>query len=359
MKAILMAPLPPPVGGIASWADSLLSRTLPDGWSLLSVDEKILGPREVYGEGTRLRFWDEVRRTFGIWHNLWKTLADQEAVVVHANTSATVPGMVRERVSAMLTHLRGRRFLIEYHCTLPNEITSRSKRFMMKRLSHAADGVIVLNQASAEYARAMTKKPIYLIPNFIESEYLSRGRAIAPRVRRALYTGGVAEMKGCLDIIEAAKDFPDVEFVLMGRVAPEVEAAEKPANVTLTGVVERRSVLEALQGADLFLFCSRMSSEGFSVSLTEAMAAGLPSIVTNWAANADMIEDKGGIVIPTRDVEALKAALSRLIGDADLRRSMSAFCINKVRDNYTDTIITHKYVAAYSEAAKSKKSKKK
>ncbi len=350
MKAILMAPLPPPVGGIASWADSLLSREWLDGWSLLSVDEKILGTREVYGEGTRFHFKDEVKRTWGIWRNLWKALSDKEAQVVHANTSATVPGMFRELVSAAITHLRGRKFLIEYHCTLPNEIQSKGKRIFFKLLSNASDGVIVLNQASVEYAQARIKKPIYLIPNFIESEYLSHGRAVSSRITKALYTGGVAEMKGCLDIIEAAKDFPDVEFILMGRVAPEVEMAEKPGNVTLTGVVDRSCVLEALTQADLFLFCSRMSSEGFSVSLTEAMAAGLPCIVTNWAANADMVEEQGGIVIPTSDVDALKSALAELIDNATRRQSMSDFSIQKVAENYTDTIILKKYAAAYSAA---------
>jgi glycosyltransferase involved in cell wall biosynthesis len=352
MKAVLMAPLPPPVGGIASWAESLLSREFPDGWTLLSVDEKILGPREVYGEGTRFRFWDEVKRTLGIWRNLWKVLSDKEASVVHANTSATVPGMFRELVSAGITHLRGRKFLIEYHCTLPNEIRSRGKHIFFKLLSSASDGLIVLNQASVEYAEAHTSTPVYLIPNFIESEYLAEKKIVASRVKTALYTGGVAGMKGCLDIIEVAKSYPDVEFVLMGRVAPDVSAVELPANVTLTGVVDRKQVLQALTKADLFLFCSRMSSEGFSISLTEAMSAGLPCIVTNWAANADMVENQGGIVIPTTDVNSLKNALGELIEDAPRRQAMSDFCIRKVRDNYTDTIILKKYAAAYDAALK-------
>ena len=348
MKAVLMAPLPPPVGGIASWADSLMHRELPDGWSLLSVDEKILGSRQVYGEGTRYRLWDEMKRTFGIWHRLWKTLSDKEAIVVHANTSATVPGMLREWVSATITHLRGRKFLVEYHCTLPSEIQTGGKRWFCKRLSRKADGVIVLNDASLAYAKAITKKPVFLIPNFIESEYISQGRTASPKVKRALYTGGVAEMKGCLDLIEAAKEFPGIEFVLMGRVAPEVAAAEKPSNVTLTGVVERSAVLQALLEADLFLFCSRMSSEGFSVSLTEAMAAGLPAIVTDWAANADMVENKGGIVIPIADPNALKCALAELIDDQERRQAMSDFSIQKVQENYTDRIILKKYTAAYT-----------
>ena len=353
MKAVLMAPLPPPVGGIASWAASLLSREFPDGWSLLSVDEKILGPREVYGEGTRIRIGDEVKRTWGIWSNLWKVLTDKDAMVVHANTSATVPGMFRELVSAGITHLRGRKFIIEYHCTLSNEIRSKGKRIFFKLLSAASDGVIVLNEASVEYAKERTKTPVYLIPNFIESEYLSAGRTVAPLVKKVLYTGGVAEMKGCLDIIEAAKCFPDVEFVLMGRVAPEVEAVDKPANITLTGVVDRSRVLEALNEADLFLFCSRMSSEGFSVSLTEAMSAGLPCIVTDWAANADMVEGKGGIVIPVSDVRALRSALAELIEDETRRQAMSDFCIRKVRENYTDAIILKKYAASYTAAIQS------
>ena len=48
----------------------------------------------------------------------------------------------------------------------------------------------------------------------------------------------------------------------------------------------------------------------FSNSLAEAMASGVPCIVSDWAANKDMIENKGGIVVPIHSpfdaVEALK-----------------------------------------------------
>lgn len=350
MKTVLMAPLPPPIGGIASWANSLLHSKFPDDWELLLVDEKILGTREVYGENIRFHFGYEVKRTFGIWRSLWRTLSDKEALVVHANTSATVTGMFREIVSAGITHLRGRKFLIEYHCTLPNELQTWGKRFFFRLLSWVSDGLIVLNQASADYAAGRTQRTIHLIPNFIESQYVSSQRNIAPKVRTVLYTGGVSKDKGCLDMIEAAKAYPDIEFILMGRVAPEIESAERPSNVTLTGCLEREQVMEALREADLFLFCSRMSSEGFSVSLTEAMAAGLPCIVTDWAANRDMVEGKGGLVIPICDPDALKAALGKLIASPELRKEMSAFNIQKVRENYIDTIILKKYADAYAAA---------
>lgn len=350
MKTVLMAPLPPPVGGIASWANSLLHSELPDGWELLLVDEKILGPREVYGENTRFRFWDEVKRTFGIWRSLWQTLSDRGALVVHANTSATVTGMFREIVSASITHLRGRKFLIEYHCTLPSELQTKGKRIFFRLLSGVSDGLIVLNRASSDYAAHRTKKPIHLIPNFIESKYVSSEKNISPIVRTVLYTGGVSQSKGCIDIIEAAKAYPDIQFILMGRVAPEVESADLPSNVTLTGCVEREQVLAALRNADLFLFCSRMSSEGFSVALTEAMAAGLPCIVTDWAANRDMVEGKGGLVIPIRNTDALKTALGKLVASPALRKEMSEFNIRKVRENYIDRIILKKYADAYAAA---------
>lgn len=83
------------------------------------------------------------------------------------------------------------------------------------------------------------------------------------------------------------------------------------------------------------MFLTYFPGEGFSNALCEAMAAGLPCIVTDWAANADMIENKGGVVIPIKDYKSVTNALDT-ITDPELRRQMSAFNIKKVKDIYVE-----------------------
>ena len=86
--------------------------------------------------------------------------------------------------------------------------------------------------------------------------------------------------------------------------------------------------------------------EGFSNALAEAMAAGLPCIVTDWAANKDMIGDDGGVVVAVKDVEATTEALNAMM-PAEVRLAQSDWNIKKVRAEYIDSIVLDRYVDIY------------
>lgn len=44
-KVVLISSTPPPMGGIAKWTERMLKETLPDGWHIVLVDDKIVGKR--------------------------------------------------------------------------------------------------------------------------------------------------------------------------------------------------------------------------------------------------------------------------------------------------------------------------
>jgi glycosyltransferase involved in cell wall biosynthesis len=73
--------------------------------------------------------------------------------------------------------------------------------------------------------------------------------------------------------------------------------------------------------ADIFLLASHFG-EGTSVALGEAMACGLPVIVTEVGDNGAVARD-AGLVVPPRDAAALAGALAALAGDAALRARAS------------------------------------
>lgn len=92
-----------------------------------------------------------------------------------------------------------------------------------------------------------------------------------------------------------------------------------PADVRFLG--ERHDVQELLAGASVFVLSSR--SEGFPISVLEAMAAGLPVIASDVGGVAEQVEhDVTGLLVPRGDADALAAALQRLIDDPELRRRM-------------------------------------
>jgi glycosyltransferase involved in cell wall biosynthesis len=85
----------------------------------------------------------------------------------------------------------------------------------------------------------------------------------------------------------------------------------------------RADVPDLLARSDVFVLSSR--SEGFPVSVLEAMAAGLPVVATDVGGVGEAVEDgETGFLIPAADSEALAAALERLLVDGELRRRLGA-----------------------------------
>lgn len=350
MKVILLAPTPPPAGGIAGWTLRMKRATLRNNWEVEVVDEKVIGNREVFGSKNKINFFIEIKRTLIIWFNLFKSLRNPNVKVVHACIPGSTPGMLREIICALITKVSKRKFIIHYRSTLPNIKKGRFWLEIFKILTNLSDLVVALNNISVDFITEHSATPVELIPNFIEENEIKKSEInTSKKIKRVLYVGGVIESKGCKEIIEVAKSFPDIEFRLVGKPSDEIKGAKKTSNVVICGEKNKQEVEEELIKADLFMFLTYFPGEGFSNALAEAMANGLPCIVSDWAANKDMIEDKGGVVVPIKSSIAAVDALKKLDTDWELRERQSIWNLNKVRNNYSAKIITDKYVNAYEK----------
>ena len=348
-KVVLLAPTPPPAGGIAGWTVRMMNATLKNGWQVEVVDEKVMGNRQVFGDGSGRNLFTEAKRCFRIWGDLRKALRDPEATVVHSCIPSITSSMLREYVCACIAKRRKKKFIVHYRCTVPNTTKGKLGHFMLKKLCAKSDLIITLNSQTDDFLRGITKTPYKLIPNFISADELVESHEIRPELKTALYVGGVIETKGAYEVLELAKRFPDIQFRLVGKSDATVEQFAKDNgidNAVFVGAKEREEVKEELAAADVFLFMTYFRGEGFSNALAEAMAAGLPCIVTDWAANRDMIGTEGGAVVGVKDVDAAETALRSML-DPDIRRAQSEANIKKVRDCYVDSVVLDMYVDAY------------
>lgn len=352
-KAVLLAPIPPPYGGIAAWTERMMNADIRQGWEIAVVDEQVSKQRGLFGNAKKRDFSDEWKRCVRIWKDLKQALKDENAVVVHSCIPSTTFAMLRECVCAEITRKSGRKFITHFRCTVPNMRTGRMWDIMLKKLCDKSDYIINLNEQAQTFVKKYTDTPMCIIPNFTsESEIRSDSKEIKEEISRVLYVGGGIATKGCMEFIDMAAEFPEIEFRICGNCSDDIkEYAKKAGNVICVGVKDRAGVREELQNADVFAFLTYFRGEGFSNALAEAMAAGLPCIVTDWAANKDMIEDKGGCVVPIRDSKAAVEALKTML-PADVRKAQSEFNVEKVKRCYTEGKVIGSYLDLYEKIIK-------
>lgn len=349
MKVVLLAPTPPPHGGIAGWTKRMMQTKLKNDWEVVVVDEKVTGNRDAYN-GSKKNYIYEAKRCLRIWGDLKKALKDPEAVVVQACIPAGTTSMMREIVSAYITKKKKRKFIVHFRCTLPNMVKSAIALRIFKKLTDLCDCVFVLNTASVEFLKKVNPNKQYeQIPNFIETEAIKERTVYNEELKNLTYVGGVIEEKGCDLIASVAKHFPDKSFRLVGNV--DMDTSVFPENVVLTGEKSKEFVQKELDTTDAFLFLTRYIGEGFSNALSEAMSHSLPCIVSDWAANADMIENKGGVVLKKYEVKNVVEAI-REIENPEIRRKMGKWNCNKIKRAYCDSVVTGMYVDAYEKLIK-------
>jgi glycosyltransferase involved in cell wall biosynthesis len=117
--------------------------------------------------------------------------------------------------------------------------------------------------------------------------------------------------------------------------------------VTLHGA--RPDVRDLLAGADLFVQPS-VRDEGCSNALLEAMAAGLPAVVTACGGLPEtVVEGATGRVVPIGDPERLAAALRELLADAPLRARFGAAARARALEHYSPDAVAASWEALFAE----------
>jgi glycosyltransferase involved in cell wall biosynthesis len=109
------------------------------------------------------------------------------------------------------------------------------------------------------------------------------------------------------------------------------ELAVEPA-CRFVGV--REDIADILAAADVVVLPS--ISEGFPFVLLEALAMGCPVVASRVNGVPELIEDhKTGLLVPSRDPQALAKAILEVLGDPTAARKMGAEGRAVVRERYT------------------------
>ncbi len=163
----------------------------------------------------------------------------------------------------------------------------------------------------------------------------------------------------CLEAINIAvhKD-PSLRFIMIGdgSMRPKVEAYIAAnglrESVHLAGRVPHQKLPHYFNEADIYLSCSY--SDGTSVSLLEAMACGLPVVVTDIASNREWVSSgRNGWLAPPRDAAAVAAALAQAArSGAEIGRANLALARERADWDKNFNILLGAYQRVAEERAK-------
>jgi glycosyltransferase involved in cell wall biosynthesis len=256
--------------------------------------------------------------------------------------------------------------LTEHGRHFPDQVSRL--RYWVNRLglSRLADDVNAVCKFSARalcerdgFARA----PVGVIPNGIDPErYGTTANRAALRARLGLdanrdYVIHVARMHPVKDhptllhaFAQVATTHANVDLLLAGdgpgRDDLEALAARLGISARVRFLGVRQDVPDLLNAADIFTLPS--ISEAASLTLLEAMAAGLPAVVTDVGGNGEIVRaGVDGLLVPRGDASALAQAFRRLLDDPSERTRMGRSGQERVRSDYRLDNTIDAYMSMY------------
>ena len=187
-------------------------------------------------------------------------------------------------------------------------------------LLNRADAVAAVSRTTMDLITAnnLTTRPLILAPNAssLEAEP-SEPAATRIREKSLVYMGSFMPYKNVETLVEAMNELPDHTLHLMSPISPEIEQRLRALNtagnlVTHNGATDAEYVA-LLQRSTALVSASK--DEGFGIPLVEAMAFGVPVVVSDITIFHEIAGDAGTYFAPS-DIRGFVAGVRSLEADA-------------------------------------------
>jgi len=217
-------------------------------------------------------------------------------------------------------------------------------------------------QASAKQSRLLERFQIDHIPYGLDTAVFSpKPRSLAREVfgldpdRPVILFAAesLANHRKGFDLFQAA--LQDIHWTVPPTLLAVGESSDIECGsidvVTTGSIVDERLLSLVYSAADVFVMPTR--AEAFGQVVLESMSCGTPVIAFDVGGIPDLVRpDSTGLLAAREDVRELRAAIERLIGDAELRSKMSYNSRQLVERQFTLEHQASSYVKLYDELVK-------
>ena len=295
---------------------------------ITSLDEGL--PEKSCEKGFHIHRLPRVRIRFvgvlAFWVDIVRTLQKIKPDIVHAQSFGSgMPALLSNRLLKIPYVIYGRGSDVY----LPDWFTKLTAKGILKN----ASTVIALTEHMKDAMQAIYSRDVIIVPNGINlNEVAEREAEGGNPGKKILFVGRLHPVKGTQYLLGAMsivhRELPEAKLILVGD-GEEREHLETLTDnlgirecVEFAGRVPHERVQDYMSQAKVFVLPSL--SEGFPVTILEAMACGLPVVATRVGGVPDIIEDgANGYLIDAMNQEQIAEALLKLLRDEELRKGIS------------------------------------
>ncbi len=357
---------PPHMGGIEKVSYEQSKRLTESGYEINVLTSKIKGQNEHPAKGIRVFPYPtlNIAERFGVPYPIlsleaYKKFAQviKKCDLIHAHGHVYMPSCL----AGMVAKKYKKPFIVTQHNTfidyksLLNIMEHLNDFTIGKSVLKRADRIFTVSKETKKYVLRLgaDKSKTSVMYNGVDTDIFhptnkgeSRKKLGLPKKRKIIFSVRRLVYKNGLDtLIESAalvtRDNPDILFVVAGKgpsrklIEDHIKELGIEDNIKLTGFVPDKLLPVYYNAADYFVLPSA-SGEGLPLVLFEAMACGLPVIATTVGGTPEIINHmKNGVLVPPRNPEAIAEALSKLIAEEELGKSIGEEARKNVEDRFT------------------------
>lgn len=359
MNLCLIAPIPPPFGGVANWTRIVGDEIKKHDDMNLTLINIAANKRLVDGRTILDKVFYSGFVMIKSYLQLMETIKNDCPDVVHMTTSG---GMGFFRDLLLLKHLNKHSIPSIYHVHFGRAVKYKEENGrcwkQMIRAVSLANATIVLDDVSFELLKPYAKK-IIKINNPIDADSYKGFIDRKQEKNRITYIGWVIKPKGIEELLSAFHIFNEKHehgymLELIGPANPayirELREKYDTMQVSFLGEMKHGEAMVRLASAGLFILPSY--TEGFPNVVLEAMALKKCIIATDVGAIPEMLNEDAGILIKSQSVEEIVMALentldenySSRIAENAYRRVCELYDIKPTYEKYKDlweNVMTH------------------
>lgn len=356
-RILFVAPIPPPVAGVAQVSMGLLSSLNQSEFSVEVIDlSKHKNVRvQTYSIGVH-----SYPFALRIWFRLILKLVSFRPGIVYLASSYDW-SFLRNVALMGTAKLFGARVVCHFHGRREGGLFDLPS-FVLESILHISsftyDRIIFLSEGlKRSLSPSMGVQKSIVINNFVDPENFTPSEAVASEVLRIIFIGRLSDDKGIFELIDAVALLcgHGTLFAVDALGIAETEADEKKVReyalqrgvshqLIFHGPVIGTEKARLLSSASLLVLPSKL--EIFPIVILEAFAIGLPVVATRVGAVPEVVADGiNGILVNAGDAHDLARGIQRLANDRKLREAMSKVNRMLAETTYSRHVAAERFLA--------------